>query len=277
MMQRQQVGRVRLHYFMQGMIAMLPLSIAVIPWGILAGSMAINAGLSVPKAIAMSAMLFAGAAQLVSLGLHMSETSSIAILLTIFFLTSQHFIYALVWRDKVARFSLKSRLGVGFLLTDELFALRANATKHNRFYLLGAGLCFYLFWIVFSIVGIVLASAIPNLDQFHLDFSIVAIFVPIIVSLIKSRAAAAGVAVSCTVAMIFYLLQLPGTLIVAGISGMFVAALIETMQLKKEGKKGQEDSVLKASLANSDDIDENAIITKEMSEEMPEKMPKEIQ
>lgn len=235
-MPRQQVGKVRLHYFMQGMIAMLPLSIAVIPWGILAGSMAINADLSIPKAIAMSMLVFAGAAQLVSLGLHMSETSSLAILLTIFFLTSQHFIYALVWRDKVSRFSLKSRLGIGFLLTDELFALRANEPKHNRFYLLGAGLCFYLFWVVFSIVGIVLASAIPNLDQFHLDFSIVAIFVPIIVSLIKNRAAAAGVAVSCSVAMFFYLFKLPGALIVAGISGMFVAALIETMILKKQEK-----------------------------------------
>ncbi len=236
-MPRQQVGKVRLHYFMQGMIAMLPLSIAVIPWGILAGSMAISADLSIPKAIAMSMLVFAGAAQLVSLGLHMSETSSLAILLTIFFLTSQHFIYALVWRDKVSRFSLKSRLGIGFLLTDELFALRANEPKHNRFYLLGAGLCFYLFWVVFSIVGIVLASAIPNLDQFHLDFSIVAIFVPIIVSLIKNRAAAAGVAVSCSVAMFFYLLKLPGTLIIAGISGMFVAALIETMMLKKQEKR----------------------------------------
>lgn len=233
-MQRKQVGKIRLHYFTQGMIAMLPLSIAVIPWGILAGSMAVNAGLSIPKAIAMSALVFAGAAQLVSLGLHMSETSSIVILLTVFFLTSQHFIYALVWRDKVSHYSLKSRLGVGFLLTDELFALRANEPKHNRFYLLGAGLCFYLFWVIFSIVGIGLASAVPNLDQFHLDFSIVAIFVPIIVGLIKSRAAAAGVAVSCTIAMICYLFGIPGTLIIAGVSGMFVAALIETRMLKRE-------------------------------------------
>lgn len=235
-MRRQKVGKVRLHYFMQGMIAMLPLSIAVIPWGILAGSMAINAGLSIPKAIAMSGLVFAGAAQLVSLGLHISETSSIVILLTVFFLTSQHFIYALVWRDKVSHYSLKSRLGIGFLLTDELFALRANEPKHNRFYLLGAGLCFYLFWVVFSIVGIGLASAVPNLDQFHLDFSIVAIFVPIIVGLIKSRAAAAGVAVSCSVAMLCYLFRIPGTLIIAGISGMFVAALIETRMLKKNAK-----------------------------------------
>ena len=32
--------------FRQGVLDILPLSIAVLPWGILAGSMAINAGLS---------------------------------------------------------------------------------------------------------------------------------------------------------------------------------------------------------------------------------------
>ncbi len=52
-------------------MAIMPLSIAVIPWGILAGSMAVNAGLSFAKAFAMSALVFAGAAQLVSLSLVM--------------------------------------------------------------------------------------------------------------------------------------------------------------------------------------------------------------
>ena len=29
---------------------------------------------------------------------------------------------------------------------------------------------FYLVWVLFSIGGIVLASSLPNLDQYHLDF-----------------------------------------------------------------------------------------------------------
>jgi predicted branched-subunit amino acid permease len=42
--------------FFQGVMAIMPLSIAVIPWGILAGSMAVNAGLSFAKAFAMSSL-----------------------------------------------------------------------------------------------------------------------------------------------------------------------------------------------------------------------------
>ena len=69
--------------FSQGVIDMMPLSISVLPWGILAGSVAIQAGLSVSQAIAMSAIVFAGAAQLVSLGMVMSGASAITIFFTI--------------------------------------------------------------------------------------------------------------------------------------------------------------------------------------------------
>lgn len=55
--------------FWQGTVAMLPLSIAVLPWGLLAGSFAIEAGLSVIESQALSAILFAGAAQLVAIGM----------------------------------------------------------------------------------------------------------------------------------------------------------------------------------------------------------------
>lgn len=55
--------------FWQGTIAMLPLSIAVLPWGLLAGSFAIEAGLSVIESQALSAVLYAGAAQLVAIGM----------------------------------------------------------------------------------------------------------------------------------------------------------------------------------------------------------------
>jgi predicted branched-subunit amino acid permease len=71
--------------FFRGVQDMLPLSVAVIPWGILAGSAAINAGLSVMQAVGMSALVFAGAAQLVSLSMLMTGASLLSILITVFF------------------------------------------------------------------------------------------------------------------------------------------------------------------------------------------------
>lgn len=213
--------------FFQGVMAIMPLSIAVIPWGILAGSMAVNAGLSFAKAFAMSALVFAGAAQLVSLSLVMEGASTLTILITIFFLTSQHFIYALTFRNNISVLPVKQRLSLGFLLTDELFAVSLSPEKRHPDYMLGAGLCFYLFWVVFSVVGILLAHMVPNLMNYHLDFSIVAIFVAMVIPLIKNFRVVAAVLVTCLSGFLLRMYQVEGAILISGLLGMVTAVYLE--------------------------------------------------
>ena len=223
--------------FSRGVVDILPLSIAVLPWGLLVGSMAINAGLTFAQAFSMSAVVFAGAAQLVSLGLVMSEASVWTIIITIFFLTSQHLIYALNFRQDVSRFPLKQRLLIGFLLTDELFAVGIGKDKQRTFaYLLGAGLCFYLAWCLFSLFGIILAKSIPNLASLHLDFSIVAIFILIIVPMIKSSATLLGVICTLCSAYLFKYFQCEGGIVLSGIFGMLSAVCgAKIIKIKNKG------------------------------------------
>ncbi len=71
--------------FWQGTVAMLPLSIAVLPWGLLAGSFAIEAGLSVVESQALSAVLYAGAAQLVAIGMFKTGAGLLSLLIATFF------------------------------------------------------------------------------------------------------------------------------------------------------------------------------------------------
>lgn len=215
------------YLFLRGAMDILPLSISVIPWAILAGSMAIHAGLSFYKALAMSGIVFAGAAQLVSLSMVMEGASTFTIYVTIFFLTAQHFIYALTLRNDISAFSLSKRLSLGFLLTDELFAVCASGEKRQPEYLLGAGLSFYLFWVVFSLVGILLATVIPDLLNYHLDFSIVAIFIAMIVPLCKGYPVVAGVLTTCLSGFLFKLYQIEGAILLSGLIGMLAAVLTE--------------------------------------------------
>ncbi|MEG0482058.1 MAG: AzlC family ABC transporter permease [Acinetobacter sp.] len=223
--------------FFQGVMDILPLSIAVLPWGILAGSMAINAGLSFAQAFSMSAIVFAGAAQLVSLGLVMSHASVFTIIITIFFLTSQHLIYALNFRKEVSQFPTHQRLMIGFLLTDELFAVGIGENKQRTFaYLFGAGLCFYLAWCLFSLLGILLAQSIPNLESLHLDFSIVAVFILIIVPMVKNIATLIGVMITLISACIFKYFQFEGGVVLSGLLGMLGAMYIAQTQKKIMGK-----------------------------------------
>ena len=102
------------HAFLQGVIKILPLCFAVLPWGLLAGSMAIQAGLTTGQAIGMSALVFAGAAQLMTLGLVMAGTPAFTIIISVFLITTQHYLYALYFREEIARLPLKQRLLFGF-------------------------------------------------------------------------------------------------------------------------------------------------------------------
>ncbi|WP_224991405.1 AzlC family ABC transporter permease [Acinetobacter pittii] len=215
------------YLFLRGAVDILPLSISIIPWAILAGSMAIHAGLSFSEALAMSGLVFAGAAQLVSLSMVVEGASVFTIYLTIFFLTAQHFIYALTLRNDISILSLPKRLSLGFLLTDELFAVSAPLEKRRSEYLLGAGLTFYLFWVIFSLVGILLATVIPDLLNYHLDFSIVAIFIAMIVPLCKGYPVMAGVLNTCLSGFLFKLYQIEGAILLSGLIGMLAAVLTE--------------------------------------------------
>lgn len=69
---------------MAGAVHTAPLNLAVIPWGVLAGSMAVETGLDFWQSVAMSAMVFAGAAQLVTLGLLNSGAGYITIIISVF-------------------------------------------------------------------------------------------------------------------------------------------------------------------------------------------------
>jgi len=215
--------------FMAGVIEMLPLCLSVIPWGILAGSMAVQAGLSFGQSIAMSLVVYAGAAQLVTLGLTMSGASIFTIVISVFFITSQHFIYGLTLRELVSQLKLKLRLPIGFLLTDELFALseaKTNKLASSPAYLIGAGLTFYLSWNLFSLIGILMASAIPNLDKYHLDYSIVATFITIVVPMIKKLSTLLGVLLSLVLSMVLTYHHVDAAIVIAGLSGMFFSVLV---------------------------------------------------
>lgn len=213
--------------FLTGALHMTPLNLAVVPWAILAGSMAVDSGLTFAQSVAMSAMVFAGAAQLVTLGLLNSGARVITIIVSVFFITSQHLLYGLTLRPHVRPFSPLQRAGIGFLLTDELFAVSVARRQRLSFaYLFGAGLSFYLVWVLVSILGIVLAHSISDLSQLRLDFSVVATLLAIVVPLIKSKSALARALFSFVVTIILTRAGVQGSAVIAGVSAMLLAVLL---------------------------------------------------
>lgn len=209
--------------FWLGALHIIPLCLAVFPWGVLTGSMAVSQGFTPLQSIGLSVFLFAGAAQLVTISMVAAGSSFVAICLTILVITAQHLLYALILREHVSSLPLKKRLPVAFLLTDELFALSVGKKSYDFAYLMGAGLCFYLAWIGFTLIGVVLAASVPNLADYHLDFSIVATFIAIVVPMIKRLSSLVGVVIALTLSLVLSSLAVPGAIVIAGLLGMLCA------------------------------------------------------
>ena len=177
---------------LKGFLDMLPLCLAVIPWGILCGSLAIQNGFTPFETQAMSLLVFAGSAQLVAIELIAGNTPLLTILFTTFIISSRHFLYGLAVRHKVIEQPMRWRLPVSFVLTDELFAFshhpRAYRTKTRLIYALSAGFSFYIAWNIWTLIGIVAGTMLPDLTNLGLDFAIAATFIALVIPGIKNLA-----------------------------------------------------------------------------------------
>lgn len=218
----------------QGALAILPLCIAVIPWGFLAGSYAIDSGLTIFEAQAMSAVLFAGSAQLVAIGMFKEEVGLATLLLTTFFITSRHFLYSIAMRQKVSKLSGRWRLLLGFLLTDEMFAVCSTQSEQafNPWYALGAGGMFYLVWNLASFVGIIAGSQIASLNDVGLDFAVAATFIALVVPQVISIPIVVAVIVSLISAVALHVYDIESGLMIASILGIISGYVCELMFIK---------------------------------------------
>jgi len=218
----EQLDKAPFKQFLAGALVILPLSIAVIPWGILAGSLAVDAGLFSLQAQAVSAIIFAGSIQLVGMAMVKAGASLGTLLLTTLILTSRHLLYSATLRSRITHLPLAQRLILGFLLTDELFAISSHKTRRQFpfWYAFGAGFSFYLIWQLASLTGIVLGQSIPDLNSYGLEFAVAATFIAIIIPSIKKLSTLTSVLTALILSVTFSLMQIEAGILYASLIAM---------------------------------------------------------
>ncbi|OKY27962.1 AzlC family ABC transporter permease [Thalassotalea sp. PP2-459] len=223
-------------YLLKGLLDMMPLNLAVLPWGILCGSLAIQRDFTVLEALLMPLIVFAGAAQLVSIELIAGNASLATILLTTFIISSRHFLYGLALRNKLKHLPKRWRLPLGFLLTDELFAFsgRKQAYRNNNrlYYALSAGGSFYITWFIWNLIGVMAGSFLPDLTELGLDFAIAVTFIALVVPGIKNFSILITVVVSGVLAIIFQLWHWQVGLVLSALGGMFAGYTVSQYQTR---------------------------------------------
>ncbi|MEO1146460.1 MAG: AzlC family ABC transporter permease [Cyanobacteria bacterium J06638_22] len=212
--------------FWTGARDIFPLIVGAIPFGIIFGTLASSNGLSVGGTLAMSAFVFAGSSQFIAVGMIAAGTGWLLIVLTAFIVNLRHLLYSVSLVPYVKPLSPRWKAVLGFLLTDEAFAIairRYEARDRSPFkhwYYLGAGLAMYINWQLCTLLGITVGQLIPNAAEWGLDFAMSVTFLGMIVPYVKTKPMGLAVGVAGVVALLAYPLPHKLGLMVAAIAGI---------------------------------------------------------
>ena len=220
--------------FWKGVLAQLPVQLGVIPFGLVFGVLGITSGLTAPQTILMSSIIFGGASQVVFAQLWSYGTSPIITGGSVAIINMRHIIYSANVSFYISSLPLKWRLVLGYLLTDEAFAVSfqefENKNRFAHYHLLGGGLTLWVFWQISTVAGVFLGANIP--PYLNLEFAIPLTFIAIILPKLRSLAQISVAATASIIAIFGQSLPYSLWIIVASFAGMLVGGLLNKRKLK---------------------------------------------
>ncbi len=205
--------------FLLGVKDELPILVGVVPFGMIYGILALGAGLNPFDAQAMSAVIFAGSSQFMTVQLIREAAPWLVILMTGFIINLRHALYSATIAPYIKHLPRRWKALLAYLLTDEAFAVaalnyqREGVTRFGHWYFLGAGLALWTSWQISTAVGIFLGAQVPG--SWGLDFTLPLTFIALVVPALKDKAGVVTALVASLAALLFFGLPYKLGLIVA--------------------------------------------------------------
>jgi 4-azaleucine resistance transporter AzlC len=220
------------------LVESLAIAVSAIGFGFVYGLSARQAGFSPLEAMAMSTIVFAGAAQFAAIGYVTAGLAWPAIALLTFLLNARHLLYSAAlgpWLSDVPR---PRRAVMAHLLTDEAFAVSlAHFRRLGRAdeigYWIGAVGSTFIPWNLATLAGVYAGGSIPEPGRFGVDIIFPAAMIGLAAGLITGRrelvAAFAGAAIAVSWALFAspaFGVEPSTGVIVGGVVGPLVGLLI---------------------------------------------------
>jgi predicted branched-subunit amino acid permease len=211
-------------------LSVLPITLGLIPFGLVTGVAGVKTGLSPFEITAMSALVYAGAAQLVALQLMTTGVSTVLVLLAVAVVNLRYVMYSSAIAQHLKPFSQPMRLLAASLLVDQNFALTLN--RHKEFgerltpwFYLGAGVPLWLNWQLFTFLGATLGNSVD--DSWSLDFAVPLCFLVLLIPAIKTRPTLAAALVGGITATALSFLPYRSGLFIGAVAGIAAGAWLE--------------------------------------------------
>jgi len=226
--------------FFAGAKAILPVLLALLPFGLAFGATATGSGFSSIEALGMSVFVAAGAAQLAAIQLISAGASVAVVILTVLVINLRFTLYSVSLAPHFQSLPLWWKGLLSYHLTDQAYAATitrfdAGETQEpdKRWYYLGTGLAIWTTWQVATMVGVFLGAWVS--EGWSLDFVLPLIFIALALPAIRDRTT--GIAAFAAGAASVFATALPLNLGLIGAALIGVLAGLATETLTGRSKR----------------------------------------
>ncbi len=173
-----------------GLKKTIPLEISGVVWGMAFGVVAANVGLTTGEAVAMSLLVYSGAAQVAAVDLWAMPLPMLTIWFTTALVSLRYLVLGASLRPWLGQISPGRAYGTLFTLADQSWALaflEYRSGRRDAGFLLGSGLVFFSSWGLGTALGITIGNVLPDPEAWSLDFLPTAIFVALVAGLWRGK------------------------------------------------------------------------------------------
>ena len=212
--------------YRRGLVDMAALALGLAAWGLMTGVAMVQLGLGTGAALAMVLLVFAGSAQLAATPLMLSGAPLWVVLAAAFCVNLRFVVFSAHLRPYVMHLPRWQRLLTGYFTGDLSYVLFVQ-----RYPQVGADApardaqMAYLAGTLSSVVGVLLASAIPN--RWGLGFAGVLALLGMVCALVNSRLRLLAALVAACAAVLCYALPLKLNILAAIASAVALCLLAE--------------------------------------------------
>ena len=174
--------------YLQGVKAGVPIILGIIPVGVAFAIMARQSGFSILETIMMSATVFAGASQMVSVNMYSQGADLLAIILATFVINLRHLIMSTCIMHKMKSDNVLMKALVSFGITDESFAIFTNLESEEATigFFMGLISVTYSTWVLSTVLGAISVKLLPAIIANSLGISLYAMFIALLIPNVKS-------------------------------------------------------------------------------------------
>jgi predicted branched-subunit amino acid permease len=217
--------------FRRGVRDGVPLGLSIFAYGLGFGLVAAQAGFGVAKAVATSAAIYSGSAQLAAVNLlQTGEATLWTLFATILVINARYILFGAALQPWLGQVGAVRAYGSLLLLGDANWMQTMRAIRQgeaDRAYLAGTGAPMLAGWLTGTGLGAGAVSVLPAPEALGFDLMLAAFATGMVTAMVKARADLVPVVVGAGAALGIADVAGPGPAIIgAGLAGGLVAALL---------------------------------------------------